>query len=380
MFETLDTMISLGVIFLILSMVNKYLISFVKRIFKIKVKVIAKEMETFIGEKTSKYLIPYLEEKAKHLNFLDEKKRLRQLNKEQLKIVVGELETFMKSENAEGFKKVFGIDISVDDIKKEIQGELDEIKAHLNNLKDKVENVYDNTMEKISEVYEQNIRYWNLGFGILLAFFVNADLFGIYNSLSRSPAMRQGIFAQTENIESEMKELSEKIKKNAGENVKDIQTELDEANATVTSLLGEVESTGIVLGWTNEKISKACSNFNSIVYKLIGLLIAGLLISFGAPFWHDFIGTFMGLRKTLTGKKGGMKEDHLHQHLTIKQRRGKNFELFFTIVVISICCGKHIIYINRRGCSPNSLLILHQAFINGSFARLPSVGNVIELT
>ncbi len=64
MFETLDTMISLGVIFLILSMVNKYLISLVKRIFKIKAKVITKELETFIGEKTSKYLIPYLEEKA----------------------------------------------------------------------------------------------------------------------------------------------------------------------------------------------------------------------------------------------------------------------------------------------------------------------------
>ncbi len=93
MFQALDIMISLGVIFLILSMVNKYLISFVKRILKIKTKVITKEMETVIGENTSKYLIAYLEEKAKHLNFLDEKKRLRQLNKEQLKTVVGELES-----------------------------------------------------------------------------------------------------------------------------------------------------------------------------------------------------------------------------------------------------------------------------------------------
>ena len=297
MFETLDTMISLGVIFLILSMVNKYLISLVKRIFKIKAKVITKELETFIGEKTSKYLIPYLEEKAKHLNFLDEEKRLRQLNKEQLKTVVGELEKFMKSENADEFKKVFGIDISVDDIKKEVQGELDEIKAHLNTLKEKVENMYDNTMEKISEVYETKLRYRALYFGIALAFIINADFFGIYNSLSKSPAMRDKLVVEAEKIKAEMKKVKEKIEKYEEKEIESIEKEFENVN----NLLGKVESAGIVLGWTKEKFCEL--EVLSSIYKFIGLLVSGLLISFGAPFWHDFIGTFTGLRKTLRGKK-----------------------------------------------------------------------------
>ncbi|MBC8551771.1 MAG: hypothetical protein H8D23_19155 [Candidatus Brocadiales bacterium] len=284
-------------------MVNKYLISFVKRILKIKARVITKEMEAFIGKKTSGYLIPYLEKRAEYLNVFDKNKHFRPLNKEQLKAVVEELKAFMDSGKVEDFKNVFGIKISVDDIKNKSHGEFEEIKAHLNTLKDKVETMYDNTTEKITEVYVKNVRYWNLGIGILLAFIVNADLFDIYNSLSRSPAMRQGILKQSENIESRMKVLSEKIKNNAGKNVGDIQTEIDNANATVTSLLGEVESAGIVLGWTDEKYSKACKDPGSFIYKLIGLLVAGLLISFGAPFWHDFIGTFTGLRKTLRGKK-----------------------------------------------------------------------------
>ena len=52
MFETLDIMIALAVVFLILSMVHKYLVSPVKRMLSIKAKVVAEEMETFIGENT----------------------------------------------------------------------------------------------------------------------------------------------------------------------------------------------------------------------------------------------------------------------------------------------------------------------------------------
>ena len=61
MFETLDIMISLAVVFLILSMVHKYPVSLIKRLLSIKAKVIADEMKTFVGENTVQYLIPYLE-------------------------------------------------------------------------------------------------------------------------------------------------------------------------------------------------------------------------------------------------------------------------------------------------------------------------------
>lgn len=304
MFETLDTMISLGVIFLILSMVNKYLISLVKRIFRTKAKVITKEMETFIGEKTSKYMLPWLEKKAKHLNFLDGKKQLRLMNKEQLKTVVGELEKFMKSENAEEFKNVFGIDISVDDIKKEVQGELDEIKAHLNSLKDKVESMYDNTMEKISEVYETKIRYRALYFGIALAFFINADFFGIYNSLSNNSLVREELIAQSGVIKTQMEQFSNQIELDENIKITNIENEIKDVNANVSNLTDKLSNAGLQLGWTENAFSAVfCHGVGPVVYKLIGLLLAGLLISFGAPFWHDFIGTFTGLRKILQGRK-----------------------------------------------------------------------------
>lgn len=306
MFETLDTMISLGVIFLILSMVNKYLISLVKRIFKIKAKVITKELETFIGEKTSKYLIPYLEKKAKHLNFLDEKRRLRLLSKEQLKTVVSDLEEFMKSEKADEFKKIFGIDITVDDIKNKVHGEFEEIKAHLNTLKDKVETMYDSTTEKISEVFETKIRYRALYFGLALAFVINADFLGIYNSLSNNSLVRGKLVAQAGVINMQIKQFSNQISLDDEKVVTNLTNEVKEVQANISMLRNEIETAGLELGWANEKLDKPI--VLSVIYKIIGLCISGLLISFGAPFWHDFIGTFTGLRKTLRGKKNGNKE------------------------------------------------------------------------
>ena len=191
MLQTLDIVISMGVIFLILSMVNKYLIGFFKRLLNTKATVITGEMERFIGVKTSKYLKLYLEEKAKYMNLLDDKKRIRQLNKSQMKTLVSDLEKFLKNEDVTEFQKVFGIDITINEVKEEIK----EIKGHLNNLKDKIEDMYDNTMEKIAEIYEKKMRYITLITGLILAFVVNADLFNIYVTLSDSPATRDKIVA-----------------------------------------------------------------------------------------------------------------------------------------------------------------------------------------
>ncbi len=59
MFETLDIMISLGVVFLILSMVLKYLMSMIKRLLKVKASVVAEEMRIFVGENDLSFFPAY---------------------------------------------------------------------------------------------------------------------------------------------------------------------------------------------------------------------------------------------------------------------------------------------------------------------------------
>jgi Glu-tRNA(Gln) amidotransferase subunit E-like FAD-binding protein len=155
-FETLDVVISLAVVFLILSMVHKYLMSIIKRLLKIKANVVAEEMKTFVGQNASEYLIPYLAKKAQYLNFLEDTrikrgrkegdKGLRRLNKEQLKEMVTSLKEFLESKSGKEIKEELGLTVSEDEIKRKIE----EIKDHLCTLKDKIENIYDNTLEKMA--------------------------------------------------------------------------------------------------------------------------------------------------------------------------------------------------------------------------------------
>ena len=52
-----------------------------------------------------------------------------------------------------------------------------------------------------------------------------------------------------------------------------------------------------------KSLHDAFKDIGPFLNKLIGLFISGLLISFGAPFWHDFLSAFVGIKKTLRGRE-----------------------------------------------------------------------------
>ena len=306
MFETLDIMISLGVVFLVLSMVHKYLMSMIKRLLKIKAKVIAGEMETFVGENTSKLLIPYLEKKAKHLNFLEDikkkrwwrrerKKGLREISKKQLEETVNKLAEFLNGKDGKKIEEEIDAKVNV----KEIDEKINEIKDHLGTLKDRIRYVYDNTMEKMTEVYETRLRGHTLIWGLVLAVFINADFFDIYSSLSKNSLVRGKLVAQVEVIDRQMELMSEQIEQKEGEEINRLQPLITETKKNLSNLTGELDKAGLSLGWTKEKFSQAFEGLGAFVNKLLGLFVSGLLISFGAPFWHDLLSAFTGLRRRL---------------------------------------------------------------------------------
>ena len=307
MFETLDIMISFGIVFLILSMVHKYLMSMVKRLLKVKASVVAEEMRTFVGENTSKYLIPYLEKRAKHLNFLEETKKkmglqkgengLRQLNKDQLKEVVKKMREFFESTSVEDIQKELGLATT--------KATIDGLKDHLDTLKDRIEKMYDNTLEKISEVYKAKLRYITMIFGLLLAVLINADFFVIYGSLSMDATSREKLIAEARIINVQVSAIDKKLaSKGAGV---DVKKEIQEAKQDIANLTNNLKYAGLLLGWTRNEFYEAFKDIGSSLNKLLGLFISGLLISFGAPFWHDFLGSFAGIRKTLRAEGKDVK-------------------------------------------------------------------------
>ncbi len=311
MFQTLDLMISLSVVFLILSMVLKYIMAMIKRVLKTKANVIAEEMETFVGENTSKYLIPYLEKKAKHLNLLeivkkakkdtDEVKGLRQLTKDQLKEVVNSLRNFLKDKSSDSLKE----ELAIERTDEEIKG----INDYLEILKTRIEGNYDNTLQKISERYESNLRKYTLIFGLIFALLINADFFQIYSSFSRSSLARGTLAAQAEMISGQMNLISSQIDRKVKEGITELEEFKNETKETVETFTDTISDAELRLGWKTEDFESDPENtgfeiFCLFLKKLLGIVISGLLISFGAPFWHDFLGSVVGVNKILRSKAG----------------------------------------------------------------------------
>jgi len=309
MFETLDIMISLAVVFLILSMVHKYLVSVIKRVLSIKAKVVAEEMKTFVGENTIQYLIPYLEKKANHLNFLEQqhgvpfiRKRqvgLRYLEKDQLKEVVDSLKDFLDKKSVRQMKHELADQIPSATTKRK----LDEIRGHLVTLRDRIESMYDNTTQRMIEVYETRIRHQTLIWGLVLAVVINADFLDLYGSLAKNSLIRGKLVAQAQVIDRQMQLMSEQIEQKEGEEIKRVQPLFKEAQKNLSELSKSFEKAGLSLGWTKEQLLAVFTGWGAFFNKLLGLFISGLLISFGAPFWHDLLSSLSGLKKILQEKE-----------------------------------------------------------------------------
>jgi hypothetical protein len=352
MFQTLDVMISLAVVFLILSMTLKFFMSMIKRGLKTKAKVVSEEMKTFIGEKTSTYFIPYIENQATYLNFLDvldkpkknrsRRQGIRQLSKDQLWEVVTDFRDFLRDNDAD---KV-GRCLKLTEAKEELEREIKKIETHLSQLRKKIENNYDNTLRKIAERYEALMVKYTMIIGVIFAILINADFFEMYGSLSKNSVATGKLVAQTEMIKTRMEKFNSELMKKEGQGLTSSDELMKEVVEKVDRLSSELETAGLNFGWNihhfervKSFISKPSANGTgdegalsktigaktvvakagevnrgedllAFFKKVFGLFISGLLISFGAPFWHDFLGAITGVRRLLVGKAEKEGESH----------------------------------------------------------------------
>jgi hypothetical protein len=313
-FESLNVAIAIGVIFLIFSMVNKYLVSLVKRLLKVKAIVIAGEMEAFIGKNTTKFIIPFMENDARHLNFLEKIKKgkvgFRKLNEKQLGTLVDDMSNhllnisnYLLKEDGQKIVEKLGLRNSKDEIETKIK----EITDHLKTLKTRIGHSHDQTMQKISEVYENNIRKSTFYCGIALAIFINADFFSIYNSLSNKSMVRDSIVASANTINDKyLNSLNDEKLKNI-QTSEDLRNVLKEAGDQESNLTNSLSEAGLILGWRNNEFRNENVSTKElglqIFMKVVGIFISALLISFGAPFWHEFLSSFTGIKQKLKSGK-----------------------------------------------------------------------------
>lgn len=334
MFQTLDVMISFGVVFLILSMVHKYFLSIVKRLCRIKAKVISETMEDFLGRDIYTNLVPFIEKKSQDPGSLDNiggvcnlkgvEKGLRQLDKKSLKEAVNSLKSFLDNATPGKDIKEFGLDIK--------GSSLNDVRDRLDIIEDRIDAVYGVVANKIDDAYESRMRMWNFFWGVILVFMLNADFFDIYNSLSMQSLSRERLVVKAEMINEQTMDIAAAIRKDE-EKKAEIGEDVEKAGQDIQELKWQLEEAGLHMGWTQPQLSRLfelpereeCRGknwpglkcwfavFTRIVSKLFGFIISGLLVSFGAPFWHDLLSSLSGINRILKSRENG-KDKKTHKH------------------------------------------------------------------
>ena len=134
-----------------------------------------------------------------------------------------------------------------------------------------VERWFDRGMERVSGWYKRRTQVMLFALGVGVAVALNASALTAADELWRNDAVRDGLVAQVENQEDA---------------------------TSGSAALERIEELEFPVGW-HEEIRP--NGFDGWAVALVGWLLTGFAVTFGAPFWFDVLGKFANLRAA--GKK-----------------------------------------------------------------------------
>jgi len=178
-----------------------------------------------------------------------------------------------------------------------------------------VEAQYDEYSAAMSDYFKRRAKLFSLLLGIFLAFAANIDGLRIYEALTINPEIRASIISQQASLEKsyelaqqnlvEIDSSSNSPSEDTQKQIEAIKKNLDEATTEVAKLT----SLGVPIGWdyfpaNNNKINSPEVN-GAISYLIwfFKVLITGLLIGLGAPFWFEVAQKLTQFKQALGGKK-----------------------------------------------------------------------------
>jgi hypothetical protein len=134
-----------------------------------------------------------------------------------------------------------------------------------------VERWFDRAMERVSGWYKRWAQLLLFVIGVIVALLVNADAIRIADELWSDDGVRSALVAQ-------------------------LGTQ--EPNPDAEDVLAKLEDLGFPVGWGGDKTPDGGWD---VFAAITGWLITGVAVTFGAPFWFDFLGKVSNLRSA--GKK-----------------------------------------------------------------------------
>ncbi len=185
-------------------------------------------------------------------------------------------------------------------------------------FKRRAESWYDTVMARVEGVYKRRIQIYLFGIGFLVALIVGADSIHLANALSSNAAVRQSLLADVSRATTPGGDFYFSPPKDYSNTSTVTSTIISSIAVTSTgnmtttatsvtlpstqSVVDELQSFGQLFGYDSFGRDWKFATDDIwrqtvlVLGKLLGLVITGFAVSFGAPFWFDLLNKVANLR------------------------------------------------------------------------------------
>ena len=292
MISILSILIGIVFVLFLFSMLTSTCVELIDALFSLRGRHLRKTLGHMLGDNLSKFFEHPI---YKQLAYASNNKAVLSLNRlpgwisrETFSAIVMDI---LKARNTEEVQHIIdGMDEG--DAKKLLQFLLDQAGDDITVFQNKMEKWFDEIMTRATEWYRQNTKLWLLGIGIALAVIFNVDTIQIYQSLSLNATARENLVLEAEKFAATRDSIADiRIGGN------DVQLKRAEIDSLLTTYQTIIQSP-LGLGWDSNETNRT---FPWWLVKIAGLLLTGLAVTLGAPFWFDILKKLLALRQSSGG-------------------------------------------------------------------------------
>jgi hypothetical protein len=184
---------------------------------------------------------------------------------------------------------------------------IDEARGDFEQARKNIEDWYDGAMDRVSGWYKRRVHIILLVTGFLVSAFVNADTIQIARALVQNDTLRAAIADAAEQKVGEGLPAPTPTPATPQERRAAAEAKLQQTRADLNAL-------GLPLGWVENTAENALDprrvpgDINEWLLKIVGLLLTGLAVSQGAPFWFDLLNKFIVIRSTVKPKEKSQEQ------------------------------------------------------------------------
>jgi hypothetical protein len=209
-----------------------------------------------------------------------------------------------------------------------LQASLTTANNDLTQFRTEVAKWFDDSMERLGGAYKRQLKWISLIIGLAVAIIVNADSFEVGYALWSDSALRaQMVQLASETVKTELKDKPAQTPTDVAKAFQDANQTLrplpigwplrtwpgkvdsTKANAATSKPPGETKPGEAKTDETKVAETKTGENKKPdltwawiwfVIAKVIGLIVTGVALSLGAPFWFDLLSKFINIRGTGT--------------------------------------------------------------------------------